>query len=101
MALGRRAAEKRKRKTGLGLILFFALVFCGVMLYRRVLLEQEEAKVNAAYQTALLSTFLSQMLKAILPDSGSAVIWTACSPLALLLLQIPANAVCYTVDIVH
>ena len=53
MALGRRAAEKRRRKTGLGLILFFALVFCGVMLYRRVLLEQEEAKVNAAYQTAL------------------------------------------------
>lgn len=47
--------KKKKRKSGLGLIALFVLVICGVVAYRRVLLEQEEVKALAAYEAAKAS----------------------------------------------
>ena len=45
--------HKKRRKAGIGWIVLFVLVICGVVAYKRVMLEQDERKVEEAYQAAL------------------------------------------------
>lgn len=46
-------ARRKRRRTGLGIVVLLVLVICGVFLYGRVLLEEEAAGVNARYEAAL------------------------------------------------
>lgn len=48
----RDTGKKKKRRTGFGLIALFVMVICGVVAYRRVLLEQEQVQAAAAYEAA-------------------------------------------------
>lgn len=44
--------KAKKRRTGLGFIALFVMVICGVVAYRRVLLEEDQSRAVAAYEAA-------------------------------------------------
>ena len=45
--------RKKRRKAGTGWIVLFVMVICGVVAYKRVMLEQDERKAEEAYEAAL------------------------------------------------